>query len=138
MESFVENDAFARYLGIELAEIRPGYARVCMNLEEQHLNGVGIAHGGLIFTLADLAFAAAANSHGVLALAVSANISFVKPGRGGRLFAEARELSRGRKLAAYAVEVTNASGEIIAVFQGTVYRKDSAIGIAGSSGAERS
>ncbi len=138
MESFVEKDAFAKYLGIELSEIRPGYARVCMDLEEQHLNGVGIAHGGVIFTLADLAFAAAANAHGVLALAVSASISFVKPGRGGRLFAEARELSRGRKLAAYAVDVTNASGEIVAVFQGTVYRKENASGFGGHSGPERS
>ena len=132
MESFVEKDAFARYLGIEMAEARPGYARVSMDLEEHHLNGVGIAHGGVIFTLADLAFAAAANSHGVLALAVSASISFVKPGRGGRLFAEARELSRGRKLAAYAVDVTNGAGDLIAVFQGTVYRKDD------NSGANRS
>jgi len=124
MDSVTANDAFAKHLGIEIEEIRPGYALAHMDIEDFHLNGVNVVNGGAIFTLADVAFAAAANSHGVLALGVGAHISFVKPGRAGRLFAEARELSKGRKLAVYAVDVTNASGEIVAAFQGTVYRKD--------------
>ncbi len=60
----VDNDRFAEHTGIELVEVSKGYARAEMKVEEKHLNGLGLAHGGAIFTLADLAFAAACNSHG--------------------------------------------------------------------------
>jgi len=124
MQWFLERDAFAKYLGIRLVEAAPGYARTAMDLTDNLKNGAGIAHGGAIFTLADLAFAIAANSHGRLSLAVSAAISYVKAGMGQTLYAEAREISLGGKMATYAIAISNDAGEAVAAFQGTVYRKD--------------
>jgi len=124
MQWFLDRDAFAVSLGIRLIEAAPGYAKVAMDITANHRNGAGIAHGGAIFTLADLAFAVAANSHGKLSLGVAASIAYVKAGLGSTLFAEAREISLGPKLATYAVTISNDNDEIIASMQGTVYRKD--------------
>ncbi|MBW2680422.1 MAG: hotdog fold thioesterase, partial [Deltaproteobacteria bacterium] len=76
-----------------------------------------------IFSLADLAFAVASNSHKTIALAINASISFLKAASGGTLFAEAKEVSINPKLATYDIRVTNEDNDIIALFQGTVYRK---------------
>lgn len=127
MESDVERyftlDRFARHLGITLVKTSPGYAKVKMIVGKDHLNGVGIVHGGAIFSLADCAFAVASNSHGTVALAINATISFFRATREGELFAEAREVARNPKLATYEVTVTDELGDIVALFQGTVYRK---------------
>ena len=122
---FFKNDRFAKHSGIELLEIAEGRAKAKMVVTDAHLNGVNVVHGGAIFTLADLAFAAASNSH-----AINASIWFVKAGREGTLFAEAKEVSRNPKLATYAIEVTDEAGEIIAIFEGMVYRKKDQIGAA--------
>lgn len=124
---FKENDTFASYLGIELKALAPGYAKAVMPLRPELTNGVNIAHGGAIYSLADLVLGAAANSHGQLALAISSSISYIKPGKGDYLTAEAREISIGPKLATYAIEVKDDSGEVIAFIQGTVYRKNKSI-----------
>uniref|UniRef100_I2PZV1 Thioesterase domain-containing protein n=1 Tax=Desulfovibrio sp. U5L TaxID=596152 RepID=I2PZV1_9BACT len=124
MQWFLERDAFATLLGIRLVEAAPGYAKTAMDLTDRHKNGAGVAHGGAVFSLADLAFAVAANSHGKLSLAVAASISYVKAGTGKTLYAEAREVSLGGKMATYAITITNDAGNTIAAFQGTVYRKD--------------
>ena len=124
MQWFLDRDAFAGLLGIRLLEAGPGYAKTAMDLTDQLKNGAGIAHGGAVFTLADLAFAVAANSHGKLSLAVAASISYVKAGLGSTLYAEAVEISLGNKMATYAVTISNDMDEVIASFQGTVYRKD--------------
>ena len=124
MQWFLDRDAFAKSLGIRLIEARPGYAKTAMDITENHRNGAGIAHGGAIFTLADLAFAVAANSHGKLSLAVAVSISYVKAGLGSTLYAEAREISLGSKMATYVVTIANDADDVIASFQGTAYRKD--------------
>lgn len=124
MQWFLERDAFAKMLGIRLLEAGPGYAKTAMDITDAHKNGAGVAHGGAVFSLADLAFAVAANSHGRLSLAVAASISYVKAGRGKTLVAEAREVSLGGKMATYAITIANDAGETVAAFQGTVYRKD--------------
>ena len=123
IEQFLANDRFAAHAGIRLVEVGPGTAKAAMAVGEQHLNGVGICHGAAIFSLADFAFAAASNSHGTVAVAINANISFVKAVTGGTLTALAREVSLGSKLATYAIEVTDESGALVASFQGMVYRK---------------
>ncbi len=120
---FQEKDRLARHLGIELVAWEKGRARARMSVEPHHLNGVGVVHGGALFTLADVAFAVASNSHGTLALGINANIAFVKSSRGGVLEAEAVEVAINPKLATYEVKVNNEAGELLAVFQGTVYRK---------------
>lgn len=124
MQWFLARDAFAAHLGIRLIEAAPGYAKTAMDLTDKHKNGAGIAHGGAIFSLADLAFAIAANTHGKLSLAVTAAISFVKAGTGKTLFAEAREVSLGSKMATYAITISDDAGDTIAAFQGTAYRKN--------------
>ncbi|HHU86790.1 MAG: PaaI family thioesterase [Pelotomaculaceae bacterium] len=117
-------DAFARLLGIELTEIRPGYASATLKVTPDLLNGEGLTHGGAIFGLADLVFAAASNSHGNLALALNVNISFLKATRGGAvLTAVAREESLTRKTGLYRLEVRDENGELIALAEGLAYRR---------------
>ena len=122
-QEFCQKDEFAKYLGIELLVVAPGFARAQMEIGEQHLNGVGIAHGAAIFALADFAFAMASNSHGRIAVAITAAISFLRASGTGMLLAEAKEVGINYKLATYQVEVEDIDHNKIAVFQGTVYRK---------------
>jgi acyl-CoA thioesterase len=121
---FGERDRFAAHNGIEILEIAPGRARVKMAVAEHHLNGLDRVHGGAVFSLADLAFAAASNSHGSAAMGINASIAFVKEAGGDVLFADAEEVSRSRRLATYEIRVTDASGQVVAIFQGTVYRRE--------------
>ena len=119
----LQNDRFAAGAGIELVDVSPGCAKARMTLGPQHHNGLGSVQGGAIFTLADFAFAAAANSHGTVAVAIDVYITFIKAAQAGVLLAEAKEVSKGFKLGTYSVEVKNEQGEMIALFQGTAYRK---------------
>ncbi len=124
VRNFFKNDRFADHVGIELLEVSEGRARAKMEIKDHHLNGVNIAHGGAIFSLADLAFAVASNSHQTVALSISVSISYVKASVAGEtLFAEANEVSLNPKLATYEVRVTDETNDIIAIFLGTVYRK---------------
>jgi acyl-CoA thioesterase len=124
MQWFIERDAFARLLGIRIVEASPGYAKTAMDLTDDLKNGAGIAHGGAVFSLADLALAIASNSHGKLCLAISSTITYVRPGAGATLYAEAQEVSLGGKMGTYAITITNDDGVTVAACQGTVYRKD--------------
>ena len=105
--------------GVEIEEVRESYARIAMTLRKDMLNGHGIAHGGMIFALADTAFAYACNSRNVSAVAQQASIVFLAQAREGeRLIAEAREQSQANRSGVYGVTVRNDKGEDIAVFQG--------------------
>ena len=124
IKKFFKNDRFARHVGIELLEVSEGRAKAKMTVKECHLNGVNIAHGGAIFSLADLAFAVASNSHRTVAVSINVSISYLKASvAGDTLIAEAEEVSRNPKLATYEVRVTDETEELIAIFLGTVYRK---------------
>ena len=123
IHEFLHNDKFANHLGIELIEAADGRAKTKLAIRDEHLNAVQIVHGGVIFSLADFTLAAAANSHGNIAVAVNANISFLKAAQKGTLCAEAIEISRNNKLASYSINITNAEGELIANYHGMVYRK---------------
>jgi acyl-CoA thioesterase len=127
IQRFFKNDKFAERANIELVSVSPGQARAKMSLHPHHLNGYGTVQGGAIFTLADFAFAAASNSHGTVAVAINVSITFMKAGTTGTLWAEARELSRNFKLGSYTVEVKDDAGELVALFQGLVYRKSEKI-----------
>ncbi|QIA06499.1 PaaI family thioesterase [Draconibacterium halophilum] len=118
-----EKDVFASNNGIKLVEAAPGYAKASMEIQPTHYNSVGIVHGGALFTLADFTFAVASNSHGRVALAIDAEISFFKALTNGTLTATAKEISLNEKLGTYLVEITNEENEYIAHFKGTVYRK---------------
>ncbi len=127
IKEFFKNDRFAAHCGIELLEVSEGHAKARMRIGDHHRNGINVVHGGVIFTLADLAFAAASNSHGTVAVAINASIWFVKAALEGSLVATAREVSLNPKLATYSIEVTDDNGEIVAVFEGMVYRKKQTI-----------
>jgi len=122
-DTFFLSDAFAADMEIELLDISPGKAKVKMEIADRHKNSHGTVHGGAIFTLADAAFAAASNSHGIPAAAINASISYMKSASSGVLYAEAEEFSQNPKLAVYNVHVTDGNREKIALFQGMVYRK---------------
>jgi acyl-CoA thioesterase len=122
---FSKEDLFARHVGIELVDVGPGWAKTRMKIEPFHLNGAKTVHGGALFTLADFAFAVASNSHGTLAMGINTSMNFVKAALKGTLFAEAEEQSLNRKLASYTVTITDDAGDVVAIFQGMVYRKNS-------------
>jgi acyl-CoA thioesterase len=122
-EAMYANDVAAQKLGIVLEEIRPGYARMRMTVREDMLNGHAICHGGLVFTLADTAFAYACNSYNRTTVAASAALEFLAPSRlHDILSAVAEEQLRGSKLGIYDVLITNQNGQRIALFRGRSYR----------------
>jgi acyl-CoA thioesterase len=123
IEEFLKRDNYAALSGITLLDVSEGRARAMMELTEKHLNCFGTVHGGAIFTLADFVFGVASNSHGTVSVAINSGISFFKAVSSGILYAEAREVSFHPKLASYAIDVTNEEDELIASFQGMVYRK---------------
>jgi len=124
---FSDKDLFARHCGVELLEVRSGWAKASMKIEPYHFNGAKTVHGGAIFTLADFAFAVASNSHGTLAMGINTSVSFVKAATHGTLYAEASEQSRNPRLASYTVHITDDLNDVVAIFQGMVYRKNESI-----------
>jgi len=118
-----ERDQFARVNGMRVVQVRPGFGQTEMTVEARHLNGVGVLQGGALFTLADLAFAVASNSHGVVALACQADMTWFKAVTSGKLTATAEEIARTRKLSTCVVRITDESGELVAQFKGLAYIK---------------
>jgi len=127
LKDFFLKDRFAVLAGAELMEIREGYAKARMKVTESHLNGGDVCQGGALFTLADLACAAAMNSHLVLTLGTSANITFVANVSEGYVFAEARELVDHPKMPYCEVRVTDETDRLLAVFTSSGYRKKGAV-----------
>lgn len=119
----MDDDAFSRWLGIEVKEIEPGHAELEMAVRPEMLNGFRVAHGGIVYSLADSALAFASNSHGRVALALENNISYTrKVEEGDLLTATAEELSLGSRIGVYRITVTRQDGKTVAVFRGTVFR----------------
>ncbi|MBQ7685015.1 MAG: PaaI family thioesterase [Bacteroidaceae bacterium] len=123
LKEFFDRDRFAAMIGAELIEIRQGYARARMLVTPEHLNGAGQCQGGAIFTLADLAYAAAVNSHLTLTVAISTNITYVSNVSEGYIYAEATEVVNHRRVPFTEVRVTGEDGRLLAIFTSTGYRK---------------
>jgi acyl-CoA thioesterase len=123
LKEFVLKDRFAAHVGIELLEMAPGRAKAKLEIKDHHRNAVGVVHGAAIFSLADLVFAVASNSHGTVALGINVSISYMTSARDGTLVAEAEEVSINPKLATYLIRILDDDRTLIALFQGTVYRK---------------
>jgi len=118
------NDRFANSVGARLTTVSEGYAKAEMTVEERHLNGGNVCQGGAFFTLADLAIAAAMNSHGLLTFGIENNISFVKSaGKGDVLTAEARETVNHHKIPYIEAKIYNQDGELCCIVSGLAYRK---------------
>jgi acyl-CoA thioesterase len=108
---------------MKIVEVRPGFGQAEMTVEPRHMNAVGIMQGGAVFTLADLAFALASNSHGVLAVACQVDITYFKAVTSGKLTATAEEISRSKKLSTCLIRVTHERDGLVALFKGVAYIK---------------
>ena len=118
-EIIEREDRASRWMGMQLEEVRPGYARLRMRVTENMVNGQKVCHGGLIFSLADSSFGFACNSHNQHALAASCAIDFLAPAAlGDELTAHAQETAHAGRTRLYDVRVTNQAGELIALFRG--------------------
>jgi acyl-CoA thioesterase len=124
VRTLMARDRFAAACGVRLESVRRGRARTTLRIQRRHLNGVGVVQGGAIFTLADLAFAAACNSNGTVAVALDVAITFARPGVSGTLTAEARQVALSRRVSVCEVRVSDEAGELVALFRGTAFRKD--------------
>ncbi|KZE27322.1 hydroxyphenylacetyl-CoA thioesterase PaaI [Crenobacter luteus] len=117
------NDRASARLGMRLLEVRPGYARIAMTVTEAMLNGFSICHGGMIFALADTAFAAGCNSWGPVAVGAGTTMDFLKSGQvGDELVAVCECVSQSGRTGLYDVTVRNQHGEVVAVMRGRSYR----------------
>jgi len=120
----VREEPYAKKLGMELIELDEGYSKVKMTFKEDMENIFGMVHGGAIFSLIDEAFETAANTHGTVAVALSMNITYIKPvSAGDVLYAEAKEMSLSGRIGTYVINVENEGGDLIALCQALVYRK---------------
>lgn len=119
----LQNDLFSQWLGIEVLAVEEGYSKLKMILRQEMVNGFGIIHGGVAFSLADSAFAFACNNRNNLSVALDTSINFSKPTYPGDvLTAEARELHNGKSTGLYLITVTNQHQQQVALFKGTCFR----------------
>ncbi len=120
----VEEEPYAKKMGLVLVEVDSGYSLVEMEFTEDMENVFGMAHGGAIFSLIDEAFEVASNSHGTVSVAPSMSVTYVSsPKKGDTLLAEGREVSRSNRVATYSIQVKTDKGDLIAICQALVYRK---------------
>ena len=119
----MENDFFSQWMGVEVLDVREGYSKIRMTIRKEMVNGFGIVHGGLPFSLADSAFAFACNNRNNLSVALDVTITFTKAVKvGDVLTAEAKEFHNGRSTGVYLITVTNQKNEEVALFKGTCFR----------------
>jgi acyl-CoA thioesterase len=123
VQHMMEHDLFSQWLGIKVMEIKEGYSKITMTIRKEMINGLGIIHGGVAFSMADSAFAFACNNRNVLSVALDTSINFLKPVHvDDVLIAEAKELHNGRSTGLYHITITNQHEHVVAVFKGTCYR----------------
>jgi len=121
---YFDKDRFAKDYGVRIVEAGNGTAKAAFDIEPRHCNAHGTVHGGMIFTLADVAFCYACMSKGGVAVSLQANIHFTAPAFSGTLTASAREISRSKRTGVYEVTVTDAAGTVVAAMTGTAYIKE--------------
>lgn len=124
IEEFFKQDRYADFSGVELLEVEPGKAKAKLEIKDIHLNAGNVVQGGAIFTLADLAFAAAVNAYGNLSFSVESSIRYFKGVNKGTLYATAEMVHIHKKLATFEVRVVNEEDELISLFTATAYRKE--------------
>jgi len=123
----MSRDAFSQWLGIQIVEIRPNAATVRMTVRDEMVNGFGVCHGGVTFSLADSALAFASNTHGRLTMSIENSITYPKSvSPGDVLTARAEQESASNRLAFFRVIVRRADEETVALFRGTVYKTQNA------------
>ena len=125
VDHMMEHDLFSQWLGIEVLEVKEGYSKIKVTVRKEMINGFGIVHGGIAFSLADSAFAFACNNRNVLSVALDTSINFIKPVHvDDTLIAEAKELHNGKSTGLYHINIYNQKEHLIAQFKGLCYRTD--------------
>jgi acyl-CoA thioesterase len=123
VDHMMKNDLFSQWLGIQVLEIKEGYSRLQMTVRKEMINGFGIVHGGIAFSLGDSAFAFACNNRNNLSVALDTAINFIKPVHvDDVLTAEAKELHNGKSTGLYHITISNQRDHVVAVFKGTCFR----------------
>lgn len=124
----MEHDLFSQWLGITVLEVREGYSRITLTVRSEMINGFGIVHGGVAFSMADSAFAFACNNRNVLSVALDTAINFTKPVHvGDVLTAEAIEIHNGRSTGLYHITIKNQNDHVVALFKGTCFRTNKSL-----------
>ena len=123
VDGMLAKDEFSRWLGVDVLQLRPAYCVCRMLVRPEMLNGFGVAHGGIVFSLADSAFAFACNAQGRIAMSIENSITYPASVQAGDLLtAVAEEESATNRLGFFRVQVTNQRDETVALFRGTVYK----------------
>lgn len=123
VDKMMKDDLFSQWLGIEVLAVKEGYSQIKMTVRKEMINGFGIVHGGIAFSLADSAFAFACNNRNNLSVALDTSINFTKPVHvGDELTAEAKEIHNGKSTGLYHITITNQRNHIVAIFKGTCFR----------------
>jgi acyl-CoA thioesterase len=119
----MQHDLFSQWLGIQVLEVKEGYSKISMTVRPEMINGFGIVHGGVAFSLADSCFAFACNNRNVISVALDTSINFIKPVHvGDVLLAEAKEMHNGKSTGLYQISIYNQNTHLVAAFKGTCYR----------------
>ena len=121
--AMLAHDAFSAWLGVELVSVRPGHCALAMRVRDDMLNGFGVSHGGIAYSLADSAMAFACNSGSHVTVAVDNQMTYPAPVHAGdALVVVAEEETTTGRLGFYRATVRNQHGAVVALFRGTVYR----------------
>ncbi len=119
----MREDLFSQWLGIKVLDVKEGYSKIKMTLRNEMINGFGVIHGGIAFSLADSCFAFACNNRNNLSMALDTSITFTKATKPNDvLTAEAKEIHNGKSTGLYIITITNQNGEQVALFKGTCFR----------------
>ena len=123
VDQMMKDDLFSQWLGIEVMEIKEGYSKIKMTIRKEMINGLGVVHGGIAFSLGDSCFAFACNNRNNLSVALDTAINFTKPVHvGDELVAEAKEVHNGKSTGLYHISITNQRDHVVAFFKGTCFR----------------
>ena len=128
VDHMMEHDLFSQWLGIEVLEIKEGYSKIKMTVRKEMINGFGVVHGGIAFSMADSAFAFACNNRNNLSMALDVTISFTKAVHvNDVLTAEAKEVHNGKSTGVYLISIMNQHDQQVALFKGTCFRTGKAL-----------
>ena len=128
VDHMMKNDLFSQWLGITVLSVKQGYSKIQMIVRQEMINGFGIVHGGVAFSLADSCFAFACNNRNVLSVALDTAINFTKPIHvGDTLIAEATEIHNGKGTGLYHVVIKNQHDHTVAIFKGTCFRTNKSL-----------
>jgi len=124
----IADDLFSQWLGIELVAIKEGYSKILLRIRPEMINAIGIAHGGIVFSLADTALALACNGRNKASVTLESAINFIKPvHENDTITAETTEIHNGQSTGLYQITITNQAGSKVAVFKGTCFRTGKSI-----------